>query len=130
VAAARELSQLLGDDHDIAVLKTVVAELDVLQRAAILTLCETRQAEHRADTYFRAHRLFAERPRAFGQRITELWAAGRRIQPIAAAAAGESHSVTVLKDATAPADAALTDIGSLPRLAAKTLAPSPSQRRA
>lgn len=125
VAAARELSQLLGDDHDIAVLKTMIADLEESHRAAILTLCETRQAELRADTYFRAQRLFAERPRAFGKRITGLWTAGRRIKPMVAAVADESHSIKLLTDVPAA-----TDIGSPPRLAAKTLAPSPSQRRA
>jgi CHAD domain-containing protein len=125
VLAARELSQLLGDDHDIAVLKTMVAELDVSLWPAMLTICETRQAELRADSYFRAQRLYAERPRAFGRRMTELWAAGRRVKPIAAAVANPSPSVTHLADAATP-----SEIGSQHNIAAKTLAPSPSQRRA
>lgn len=126
VTAARELSQLLGDDHDIAVLKTMVAaDLNESQRTAILNLCESRQAELRADSYYRAHRLFAEPPRAFGCRITALWIAGRQIKPVTAADAGKPASVTTLADAAAP-----LDIGSQHNIAAKTLAPSPSQRRA
>jgi CHAD domain-containing protein len=111
VSAARELSQLLGDDHDIAVLKTVVADLDEPQRAAILTLFDARQAELRADVCFRAHRLYAERPAAFGARMIAVWSSGSEIKPIAPVVAEASCSVKNLNDA-----AALTDIAKLPPL--------------
>lgn len=125
VTAARELSQLLGDDHDIAMLKAAAGGIKKAERAAICRLCETRQAGIRAAYSSRARRLYAEPAPAFGRRMAAIWNAGRRIKPLAAgidiqaaSAAGQSGAVP---DATAD---------GAPQLAAKTLATSLSQRRA
>lgn len=142
VAAARELSQLLGDDHDIAVLKVLAHELPVPERAAILNLCLERQGELRDDAQFRAQRLYAESAPAFGRRIKSVWQSGRQIRPLLAVvertpvAEVLPSSPTVhlsasptLSAVTSAASATPPEPGSQPRIAAKTPAPAPSQRR-
>ena len=125
VAAAREISQLLGDDHDLAVLKFVAGSLPEAESDAICALCEQRQLELRGAAQFRSQRLFAERPSAFRERMTELWKAGRHIRP-APAAVPDSHGVIAsIGDANVA-----TSVGSHARLAAKTPGPRQSQRRA
>jgi CHAD domain-containing protein len=136
VAAARELSQLLGDDHDIAVLKALAQELCEPDRTAILNLCRARQGELREAVQFRAQRLYAETTPAFGRRMTSVWQSGRQIKPLVEAvttpATAEVLSlspVAVTASATLPGTG-VQDSGSQPRLAAKTPVPAPSQRRA
>src|SRR5204862_305992 len=68
---AHELGDLLGDHHDLAVLR------DRLERAggangnleAIRSAIERRQAELLADALPYATRLYAEKPKAFGRRL-------------------------------------------------------------
>ena len=75
-AAAREISQILGDDHDLAVLLHF-AKSDRGARAPesgqIENMIRMRQYELRAQAYPRAARLFAEPPKAFGRRIACYW---------------------------------------------------------
>ncbi len=125
VTAARELSQLLGDDHDIAMLKAMAGGLKKAERAAIYSLCETRQAEIRAAYSSRARRLYAEPAPAFGRRMAAIWNAGRRIKPMDA-------GIDIQAASTAGPSAIVLDATSdeAPQLAAKTLATSVSQRRA
>jgi CHAD domain-containing protein len=125
VAAARELSQVLGDDHDIALLKYAAGSLPADQQRPIKTLCEKRQSELRAAVHDRVQRLFAERPAAFGARMAALWTSGRRITQIEPPVADAQAEPAKTRET-----AASQAIGSPPRLAAKTLVPSPSQRRA
>jgi CHAD domain-containing protein len=125
VAAARELSQMLGDDHDIALLKHAAEVLPAEHQHQVETLCEKRQTELRAAVHERAQRLFAEQAAAFGTRMAALWKSGRRITPLEVPVADAQ-----VEPAKASETAAPPAVGSPPRLAAKTLAPSPSQRRA
>jgi CHAD domain-containing protein len=124
-AAARELSQTLGDDHDIAMLKLAAESLAAPERNPIRRLCTERQSELRDTVFFRAKRLYAEKPAAFRSRMIETWKTGRRIRTAAAAETDTPPVITVLSEAH-PA----SEIGSQPRLAAKTPVPAPSQRRA
>nr|HPG88519.1 CHAD domain-containing protein [Hyphomicrobium sp.] len=86
VAAARELSQLLGDDHDLSLVKTAAqgltqeADVDGATPAApIIDLCNQRQAALRAEMAPRAVRLYAEDRGGFERRIAIYWKMARRI---------------------------------------------------
>lgn len=78
IAAARELSQILGDDHDLALLRH---SLDTPRSAALgrpaLTEIErligARQTALRALARPRGQMIFAERAKAHGRRIVATW---------------------------------------------------------
>ncbi len=81
---ARELSRLLGDDHDIAVLHQLALsqEEDVLtaaQKAAISKIAQSRQDELRAAAFARGELLFADRARDLRRRFTIYWAASESV---------------------------------------------------
>jgi CHAD domain-containing protein len=80
MAAAAELAQLLGQDHDIAMMRALFADTDAdrksptaLQLKSIETFALERQAELRAKSDPLARRLFAESPAAFADRIRHYW---------------------------------------------------------
>lgn len=80
VTAARELSQILGDDHDLAMLvaATVAAEgISAEHKEAIVELCQSRQRTLRDAAEFRSERLFVESPKAFIKRVAAYWKYGR-----------------------------------------------------
>ncbi len=84
--ALGKLSELLGDDHDLADLAAALiaepglsedrAELD-----ALLALIERRQHELRTGAFELGRRLYAERPRQLSYRLGEYYAAWRRAAP-------------------------------------------------
>ena len=85
VAAARELSGVLGDDHDIAVLLDYVsAQLGDFsskrERKMFFKLCASAQVELRAHARPLARRLFAETPDAFALRMAAYWKSARDLQ--------------------------------------------------
>lgn len=92
VAAARELSQILGDDHDLAVL-LAAADKDLAgpERAQLEQLVRERQGALRREAHPRANRLFAERPRDFVSRICCYWDSGQHITPGACSPSGEDQ---------------------------------------
>jgi len=78
VEAARSLSQILGHDHDLALLRAKLALLppDALPRGdahEIETLITTRQKALRHAACPQGEVLFAERPKAHGRRISGIW---------------------------------------------------------
>jgi CHAD domain-containing protein len=80
--AAHDLSDRLGDDHDLALLldfATVrAAGLDGAERvAALAAVAERRREELQAEAFALGDRLYAERPRAYARRIEGLWRAWR-----------------------------------------------------
>ncbi|MGQ0671433.1 MAG: CHAD domain-containing protein [Hyphomicrobium sp.] len=85
IAAARDLSQILGDDHDLAVLKIYLkrvptgsigpAEARVIRRAV-----RDRQNDLREAARPRAQRLFAERPGDLARHIDVLWSSAKRLR--------------------------------------------------
>jgi hypothetical protein len=87
---AQELSQLLGDDHDLSVLRERVeanravfaSELNNAEVAEFVRLCCKRQAELRRLARARGARLFGEKPRAFGVRIANYWRTALQISPL------------------------------------------------
>jgi CHAD domain-containing protein len=78
VAEARVLSQLLGDDHDLAMLVAFVhskrgEELDAAKVAAIGKIARQRQEELRAAAHPHGVRLFTEGARSLRRRIAAYW---------------------------------------------------------
>ncbi len=75
---AHELSDRLGDDHDLAVLREWAyehADGDALQ--GLDEAVESRRAELQAEALDLGRRLYAERPRAFVERVRGYWEAWR-----------------------------------------------------
>jgi CHAD domain-containing protein len=78
VEAARSLSQVLGDDHDISLLSRLVSTPTMTfgtpdETAAFLKRCRRRHKALRKDALFQGERLFAERSRPFAERIEAYW---------------------------------------------------------
>ncbi|HEU4476197.1 MAG TPA: CHAD domain-containing protein [Methyloceanibacter sp.] len=76
--AARSLSQLLGDDHDISLLIRLVATPTMMfgtpeDTAAFLKRCRRRHKALRKEARKQGERLFAERARPFAERIETYW---------------------------------------------------------
>jgi hypothetical protein len=74
---AHELSDYLGDEHDLTVLaQTSVANKDSLQEAtlsALLALIERYQSDLRKKALSLGRRLYEERPKVFAKRFAHLW---------------------------------------------------------
>jgi CHAD domain-containing protein len=78
---AHALADLLGDDHDLAVLRErlvgisggVAADVD-----AVLGLLDHRRSQLQAQAVALGERVYAERPKAFVARLRACWRAGRR----------------------------------------------------
>jgi CHAD domain-containing protein len=74
------LSDLLGDDHDLAVLRQTIAESpnrfgQPAQIDPLFHLIDTRRSELEIDAFTLGQRLFAEKPRQFVDRIHSYWQA-------------------------------------------------------
>jgi CHAD domain-containing protein len=89
--AARSLSQVLGDDHDISLLVRLVSTPTMIfgspdETAAFLKRCRRRHRALRKEASTQGERLFAERPRPFAERIETYWqiAAGDAVKAVAA----------------------------------------------
>lgn len=120
VMAARELSQILGDDHDLALVKAAAVahaapDTALSDAAAIVDLCNRRQDELRATMKPIALRLYAEDPQAFTQRMMVYWQTARRTADATKASSAPSLAEKA-NGAANPAEAA----GSPADLAAKT----------
>ena len=87
---AGDLSDLLGDDHDLGVLRAALVEGRVRAPAdldAIVALIDHRRRELQAEALHLGGRIYAEKPKAFVRRMERAWAAGRA----RAAAQSEDH---------------------------------------
>jgi CHAD domain-containing protein len=75
VDEAQKLRERLGHHQDLAVLRDFTAPHQPLApwRSRLMPLIEARQAEHAARAARVARRLFAEKPKAFRQRLMNLW---------------------------------------------------------
>jgi CHAD domain-containing protein len=79
---ADELSDLLGDDHNLAVFQKTLLEFPEKYGGkrdiqALLGLIDRRNAELRVEAKTLGARIFAEKPRAFGRRFRVYWEAWR-----------------------------------------------------
>ena len=88
--AARSLSQVLGDDHDISLLCRLVSTPTMMfgsfeETAAFLKRCRRRHAALRKEARTQGERLFTERSRSFAERIEAYWliAAGDTAEAVA-----------------------------------------------
>jgi CHAD domain-containing protein len=87
IVLAQELSQLLGDEHDLSVLRQRVAVqcgslLVDDEMAEFLKLCRKQQEELRRLAKGRGARLFGEKPKAFRLRIANYWRTASEIEPL------------------------------------------------
>lgn len=77
---AHELSSILGDHHDLAVIRADVTEREELfggkAQEQLLQLIADRQQELVASAIPAGHRLYAEKPGRFADRISAYWQAG------------------------------------------------------
>lgn len=101
VAEARELSQILGDDHDLAVLAAAATDgLSAEHARVIQRLCRDRQSELRAVARPRACRLFAERPKRLRRKIELYWALAKEMseteEPMRASRNGRARAVAII----------------------------------
>jgi CHAD domain-containing protein len=82
---ADELSNLLGDDHDLAVLAATAREragaFDGDGLELLLEAVDERRAELQGDAIPLGHRLYADKPGAFANRSESWWRAWRGLTP-------------------------------------------------
>lgn len=83
---AKELSRMLGEDHDLAVLQAYVSQPDVAHLtkddvAAVVSLCRSCQSEIRARAEPHGARLFAESADELRERIEAYWKSARHLAP-------------------------------------------------
>jgi CHAD domain-containing protein len=76
IAQAHSLSDLLGDDHDLAMLLELLHEEDRLRpladRESLIAVVEGRRMELQSRAALLGARLYAERPKAYGRRMAVL----------------------------------------------------------
>lgn len=82
-AAAKQVADLLGHDHDVALLEGVLAgpearALTGAERGALTRYCAARHAELRGAALPKAQLLFAERSERLGERIRYFWDISRK----------------------------------------------------
>jgi CHAD domain-containing protein len=80
--AAHALSDRLGDDHDLALLRDVAAErsaafADPDEQLALLELVDRRRAELEAEAFAIGSRIYADKPNALARRLARYWVAWR-----------------------------------------------------
>jgi CHAD domain-containing protein len=72
---ADELSDLLGDDHDLVVLSGRLDSLEAGQRGHVERLIAGRRQELQLEAFACAKRLYGPKPKAFAERMTAPWKA-------------------------------------------------------
>jgi CHAD domain-containing protein len=75
---ADEIAELLGADHDLAVLREKAMAEPVLSsetQQALLDRIDERRSEHQREAIDLGRRLFAEKPSSLTQRLGRLWKA-------------------------------------------------------
>ncbi|MDQ6821387.1 MAG: CHAD domain-containing protein [Actinomycetota bacterium] len=95
---AHLLTDLLGDDHDLAVLRDSVQALakDVpVDIAAVLVAIDHRRQQLQEEAMFLGARVYAEKPNAFTRRMRKYWKAARAQAKVAGA-----HAPAELAEAT------------------------------
>ena len=84
---AHRLADLLGDDHDLVVLRQALtgeASHTAADLNAVVGLIDHRQQELRTQALQLGGRVYAEKPRAFVRRMRAMWRAGRGQEAAAA----------------------------------------------
>lgn len=80
---AHRLTELLGDHHDLALLRADLHErrLGEEETRALEAAVDARQKRLAAEAFDLGHRLYAEKPRAFERRLRRYWQAWRETSP-------------------------------------------------
>jgi CHAD domain-containing protein len=84
---AHRLADLLGDDHDLVVLRGALTEASADVPAdldAVVELIDHRQQELRGQALALGARVYAEKPKPFVRRMRAMWRAGRGQETVAA----------------------------------------------
>jgi CHAD domain-containing protein len=84
---AHRLSDLLGDDHDLALLReALVADASELRVDvdSVMALVDHRRGQLQAEALLLGRRVYAEKPKAFLRRVRAYWKAWRAQSPTAA----------------------------------------------
>jgi CHAD domain-containing protein len=84
---AHQLADLLGDDHDLVVLRDALtgeASRTAADLDAVLGLIGHRQEELRRQAILLGERVYAEKPKPFVRRMRTMWQAGRGQEAVAA----------------------------------------------
>jgi hypothetical protein len=89
VTAARALSQFLGDDHDLAMLRAHLttlspSRLSAMHASEIERLATARQEELRAEAAPRGRQLFVEGAKGHSRRVGEIWRAAQEMRAVPA----------------------------------------------
>lgn len=100
-ATAKELSQLLGDDHDLHILteflKQEGPQLGLgCGMETLMGVCQAEQRELRARAEPLGRRLFAEKARPFRNRVMAYRRAAQAVRPVEVAAAGEGPPASAI----------------------------------
>lgn len=77
---AHQLADLLGDDHDLGVLRQTLVRMSpdlAIDLDALLGLVDYRRRELQTEAMSVGERLYAEKPKAFRRRMHRYWNAGR-----------------------------------------------------
>ena len=77
---AHRLADLLGDDHDLAVLRTELRKAEPMLAVdveSVIALLDHRRAQLQAEAVLLGERMYAEKPKAFARRIRAYWKAWR-----------------------------------------------------
>ncbi|MFN3744025.1 MAG: CHAD domain-containing protein [Hyphomicrobiaceae bacterium] len=96
-AAAKHVADLLGLDHDVALLEGALAgpegqALTAAERRALTRYCLARHRELRAEALPKAQLLFAEQSKQLGARMRDLWSAAQRAARAASRAPGAKNT--------------------------------------
>ncbi|WP_462323064.1 CHAD domain-containing protein [Halochromatium sp.] len=80
----KDLGDLLGDDHDLAVLEQIIEEAGELNpthddEQILLALAAQRSAQLRKAAYWLGWRLYAEKPKHLDRRMQRYWQAARAV---------------------------------------------------
>ena len=81
-AAAQDLAELLGDDHDLAVLSEQIVRLVPLPPSAAEAAARIapRRAELQQQASLAGRRIYAESPKRFGRRMRAYLAVGEAVE--------------------------------------------------
>lgn len=96
IATAKALSQLLGDDHDLAMLAAFASDrkrsgLNRAQSRMVAAACGLRRSELRRQAMGLAQRLHADTPKSLARHVRRLWSAAAETARVDAGAANSKR---------------------------------------